>query len=304
MRKSVEEFKTKRDPQGFNTLFFDAMRDEPGRILSELMTLPFLAEKRMIVVENLLSAKDKELLTRMAELIGQNRIPEVNVAVIWQAETPSKTNEAKKLGELLKKQKYAYEFAAISENDLPAWVAKEVKERGGAIDRMAAANLARLAGADMWLLNSLIDQLVAYKNGQEILSADVFLFQEEKTDDNIFGMIDAITAQNKKLAFKLLDDQRKLGQDEGYLFAMIIRQFKILLQMRDLWEHEDNLTSDEIAKRLGVHPYVAKKSLSLIRRFNMDDLKRIYDELLLIDRRVKTGVAPHDLLIDYFVGKM
>ncbi len=304
LKKSIEEFKTKRDPQGYNTLIFNAIAGEPTRIIGELLTLPFLAEKRMVVIENLLSSKDQDFLEKILELIVEKKIPEVNVCVIWQAESVGKSKTAKELQKILEKEKYAYKFSQITEHELPPWITKEVRERGGKIDRLAAVNLARAVGDDMWLLNSLIDQLIAYRNGEEISSADLDLFHDEKIDDNIFAMVDAITAGNKKIAFKLLNDQRKLGQENSYLFTMILRQFKILLQMRDLWEREDNLKSDEIARRLGLHPFVAKKSLPLVRQFNMNDLKRIYDQLLEIDHRVKTGFASQDILIDFFVGKI
>lgn len=304
LRKSVNEFRAKRDPQGYNTLVFDAERGENGRILGEIMTLPFLAEKRMIVLNNLLSSKDKDFLARMIEVIENGRLPETNVVIVWQGDALGKVNEVKKIHELLKKGQYVYEFGQMNETELVNWILKNTKERSASIDRMAAIALARLAGADMWLANSVLDQLVAYKNGEEILSADVQLFLEEKIDDNIFNLVDAVVAGNKKQAFKLLSDQRASGEDDAFIFSMLMRQFKILLQIRDLWDREDNLTSDTIAKRLGLHPYVAKKSLPLVRRFPMNDLKRAYDELLKIDIGIKTGLARSDILVDYFVGKI
>lgn len=304
LRKSVNEFKAKRDPQGYNTLVFDAEKGENGRILGEMMTLPFLAEKRLIVLNNLLSSKDKDFLEKIIELAQGGRLPETNIVTVWQGDALGKVGEVKKLHELLKKGKYVYEFEQLKENELTDWILKNAKERSAGIDRLAALTLARQAGPDMWLVNSVLDQLVSYKNGKEILSADVQLFLEEKIDDNIFNLVDAVVAGNKKLAFKLLSDQRASGEDDAFIFSMLMRQFKILLQIRDLWDREDNLTSDAIAKQLGLHPYVAKKSLPLVRRFPMNDLKRVYDELLNVDIGIKTGLARPDMLVDFFVGKV
>lgn len=304
LRKSVNEFKAKRDPQGYNTLVFDAEKGENGRILGEMMTLPFLAEKRLIVLNNLLSSKDKDFLEKIIELVQGGRLPETNIVTVWQGDALGKVGEVKKLHELLKKGKYVYEFEQLKETELTDWILKNAKERSAGIDRLAALTLARQAGPDMWLVNSVLDQLVSYKNGKEILSADVQLFLEEKIDDNIFNLVDAVVAGNKKLAFKLLSDQRASGEDDAFIFSMLMRQFKILLQIRDLWDREDNLTSDAIAKQLGLHPYVAKKSLPLVRRFPMNDLKRVYDELLNVDIGIKTGLARPDMLVDFFVGKV
>ncbi len=303
LKKSISEFKVKRDPQGYNTLIFDAQSDDPDKILQDMMALPFLAEKRMIVVQNLLSAKRKDFLERVRELIEGERIPDMNVVIIWQAESPGKLGEANKLHDRLAKGKYTYEFSVMNSAEMTKWIIKEVKERGGSIDKRAATALAVDAG-DVWLLNSLIDQLIAYKNGSEIGSADARLFIDEKIDDNIFNMVDAIISGNKKLAFKLINEQRRLGEEESFLFAMIMRQFKILLQMRDLWEREDGLTSDMMAKKIKVHPFVAKKSMPLVRKFTLADLMRVYDELLEIDVKTKTGLADQAVLIDYFVGKI
>ena len=91
--------------------------------------------------------------------------------------------------EILKKEKYAYEFPAMDRLETAKWVMKEVAERGATIDKMAAQKIADDIGKDMWLASSVIDQLVAYRHGAEIRSADVALFAEEKLDDNIFILL-------------------------------------------------------------------------------------------------------------------
>lgn len=304
LQKSITEFKSKRDPQGYNTLVFDVEKEAPDKILGEIATMPFLAEKRMIVLQNILSNSNKEFLAKIISLIENDKIPESVVLIVWQGESLGKTSEAKKLANLLSKEKFSYSFDLLKDNEMQNWIIQEVTARGGKIDRNASGNLSRLAGSDLWLISAVIDQLISYKKGEEIKSIDVALFVDEKTDDNIFNMVDAIVGGNKKIAFKLMRDQRAIGEDESYLFAMIMRQFKILLQMRDLWEREDSLTSDQIAKRISVHPYVAKKSLPLVKKYSMEDLKNIYDDLLEIDIKTKTGLANQSVLIDYFVGKL
>jgi len=303
LRKTIEEFKAKRDPQGFNTLIFDIGREAPERVLGELLTLPFLAERRMIVLQNALSLSDKEFLGKLLGLVSENKIPEANVAVFWQSEPIGKTTEAKKLAEFLAKEKFSYDFPKMTPAEIIGWVNAEIKTRNGKIDRAAALWLAQNA-ADVWLLSSLLDQLVAYKNGEEIKTDDVKMFLEEKIPDNIFSAAEAIAAGDKKSAFKLLNEQRRLGVDEGYLFAMIVRQFRILLQMRDIWERADGLTSDQLAERLGLHPFVARKSLPLVRRFGLERLKEIYNHLLDMDIKTKTGAGDQGALIDWFVGQL
>ena len=204
--------------------------------------------------------------------------------------------------------------------DLSKWIEQEIKSREGKISSSAAQFLAQNVGGDMWRLNSLVDQLVAYTSspgrqtplrsplergkGEEIQLADVQLFLEEKVDDNIFNMAEAVARGDRKMAFKLIGAQRRAGEDEGYVFSMILRQFRILVELRDLFEREDNATSEELAQKVGLHPFVVKKSLPMVKKYNLEKLKELYSRLLQIDIKTKTGQGGQSLLVDLFVGKL
>ena len=302
LKKMVFEFKQKRDPQGYNVAFLNCAKIEGSKIFSEIMAAPFLSEKRMVVLENLLSNNDKEMLEEIIKRVKENKIPDSTVLIFYQSENLSKVKEVKELHTLLQKEKFAQEFKILSGAELSAWAKKEIEARGGKISVAALSFLAQNCVQDMWRLDSLIDQLVAYSLDKEISLKDTELFLDEKVDDNIFNMVDAIVAGNKGLAFKLLEKQREKGEDEMYLFLMILRQFRILLQLRSAYEENENAHSDDLAKQLGLHPFVVKKSWSSVKRFSLSQLKKIYTKLLEIDFKTKTGLASQSLLIDLFVG--
>jgi len=300
-KEQVVKFKTARDPQGYNVVFVDGVKSESGKILSEISSAPFLAEKRMVVVENVLSSSDKTMLADLIERIEKGKISDSTVVVFYQADVLSKVKEAKLLDEILKKEKYAKEFELLRGEKLITWAGSELKNRGGKISRLALQYLCDNVGADIWHLNSLLDQLAAYKPGAEIELADVQLFLEEKLDDNVFNLTDAIIAGNHKRALKLLDDQRKLGVEDPKIFGAVLWQFRVLVSMRDLHERED-LKSDEMAKKLKLHPFVVKKNLPVIKKYTLAQLQEIYRKLLDIDIKTKTGFADQSVLMDLFVG--
>jgi DNA polymerase-3 subunit delta len=304
LQESITDFKKKRDPRGFNTAILSAAKEKPEKIMSEILTMPFLAEKRMVVVENILSLSDKKFLGELIDKIKNKRIPEECVVVFWQGELIGKTTEAKELFGILAKQQFVYLFDLLPPHELNKWISKEIIKRGGSIGQAGANYLATNIGSDMWLLNSLMDQLIAYTDGREILIEDIKMFLSEKIDDNIFNAIETIIGGNKKMGFRLLNEQRRLGQDDGYLFAMILRQFKILLQIRDLWEQNDNMPSDIMAKILGLHPFVVKKTLPMTKKYSLTQLKNIYKELLEIDIATKTGSGMPGVMIDCLVGRI
>ncbi|MSU75319.1 MAG: hypothetical protein EXS55_02290 [Candidatus Magasanikbacteria bacterium] len=335
LRDSIVQFKAKRDPQGYNVVFVDGKKETIGKILTEIMSAPFLAERRMIVVENILSSSDKELLSEFIGRIKNKKFPESNIVIFWQGEPLSKVKEAKELQNLLAKEKYAREFALLKGAELTTWARQEIAVRGGQIEQPALMFLCQNTGEDMWHLSSLIDQLVAYVASQTspcpplcegevatislasaeeravgevspsrlITIVDVQLFLDEKIDDNVFNMVEAIVGGNKKQAFKLLNEQRRLGEEDSKIFGLLVWQFRILLEMGDLIEREVGLTSDQIATKLKIHPFVAKKNLAAARRRSLAELQAIYQSLLDIDIKTKTGQGGQSFLIDLFVAK-
>lgn len=336
LKEQVAKFKTARDPQGYNVVFVSAAKAEAAKVMSEIMAAPFLAEKRMVVVENVLSSSDKGLL---GELIGRingvipaqagiqssrspiksgmtvkHGFPESNIIVFYQSEPLSKVKEAKEMQALLEKEKYAKKFESLVGAQLIAWINSEIKNRGGKISGAASQYLAANVAGDMWHLNSLLDQLVAYSHlpvtppqaggdKKEIQLVDIQLFLEEKIDDNVFNLTDAIIAGNHKLAFKLLDGQRQLGVDDAQIFGAVIWQFRVLVSMRDLFERAD-VKSDDMAKTLKIHPFVVKKNLAVVKKYSLEKLKQIYNHLLEVDIKVKTGYADQAILMDLFVASV
>ncbi len=304
LKEQVERFKVARDPQGYNVVFVDAPASVEGKVLAEISAVPFLAEKRMVVVENILACKDKDLVGALIEIVKNNKAPESNIVLFWQGDEKSKIKEVDELEKLLKPEKYAKEFEILVGAQLSAWIKQEFTKLKATISMPALNFLAQNGGGDMWRLHSLIAQLSAYASGREVGIEDVKLFLDEKVDDNVFNMVEAVVSGNRKSAYKLLAEQRRLGEEDGKLFGLILWQFRTLVNLRSLFDSADNLTSDQMAKTLGLHPFVAKKNLSLVRRLNLPRLKEIYEMLLDIDKKTKTGRGDQSVLLDVLVAKI
>lgn len=303
LKKMMDKFKQDRDPQGLNTIALDCEKEDLGTVLGQILAVPFLAERRMVVLERCLSAtKKQELQEEILTRIQGNTFPQSNVLVFWEDGAKPKTKIAKELFGLLVKEKFSQNFELLKGSQLLTWIKSEVESRGGVIETSALQYLALNIGSDMWRLNSLIDQLVSYNIQITLASVQVFL--EEKVDDNIFNLVDAIVARQPKKVYSMIREQYAKGEDAQFIFAMLIRQFRILLELRDIFDRENNSNSDVLAKKLGIHPFVVKKSLPFVKRYSFEELKNIYSQLLTIDIETKTGQGDQSVLLDVFVGRI
>lgn len=305
LKKIIAKFKHDRDPQGLNVVRIDVEKEaHSGKILEQILTIPFLAERRMVVLENLLVSKHKELQSELFCRIEEERLPASTVLVFWEGVEKVKGKDATDFFERLTREKFAQRFDLLKGIKLGGWIAAEVTERGGKMTAPATQYLATNLANDMWRLSSLIDQLVSYRPGIEIDLADIQLFFDEKINDNIFALVDAIVARQTKSVYQMIQEQYRQGEDVQYMLAMIIRQFRILLQMRDVFEREETLPSELMAKKLNLHPFVVKKSLVSMKRYTLAQLKDVYDALLTLDVHIKTGYAAPETLLDVFVARV
>jgi DNA polymerase-3 subunit delta len=298
---AIVQFKKTRDPQGYNVVRLDGKKEEGGKIISELLSAPFLAEKRLVVVEDLLSKKDDEFFKAVTERLQEKKFPDSTVAIFWQGEPIGKSKAAKALEAQLLKEQYATAFPPLVGKEKNDWIIKEVAARGGKTDTHTVQYLSENT-SDMWELNSVLNQLVVHANGSDITPQMAAQFVPVKLDDNIFSLVDAIAAGRTKQALELLEHQRRLGEEDGKIFGLIVWQFRILLQMADALERDESLTSDGLASKLKLHPFVVKKNLGLVRSTSLSRLSSMYRKLLDIDTQTKTGVAPQSVLIDFFVA--
>jgi len=306
LKKSIEDFKKQRDPSGMNTVVFDAEKAEIHQILENIVASPFLAEKRLVVIEKALSKGSKDLMEALWTMVETNKIPATAVVIFWEGELVEK--KVHPLTTWLKKQKFSKEFKEFSPLELSNWILKEVQTEKMEIENLALNNLiAHPLSSNLWSLYNELQKICAYvqaNQGTKITSKDVSLFLTDAPDDNTFHFIDALVSKNSKQAIKLLHDQWDSGAAEPQVFGALVWQFKTLLLVKDYQNLNPAVSSEMAAKNLGLSPYVVKKAFGALRNFPFEALKKIYGELLEIDKKVKTGEGDYQLLLDLLVNKI
>ncbi|MCR4280253.1 MAG: DNA polymerase III subunit delta [Candidatus Komeilibacteria bacterium] len=300
MRQIRDKFREQVDKSGFNIVTLDGENLTLEQFNEATGQMGFLSTKRLIVIKNIFTNKKladlKELV--IAYLNRQKDTAEENFILFWQSGSPDKrTGLFKKLSGY----KYAQEFPALTGSQLPAWIIKTVKDRGGDITAAAAESLSANIGTDLWQLSNEINKLLANKKDSTITPTDVRELTVENIDDNIFALTDALAARDTKKALPLLERQLQQGMNEQYLLTMIARQFRILLQLKSL--ADQNISPAQMAKAAGLHPFVVKKTMPLIGRYSLSQLKKIFQSLHELDVNMKSLALEPKILLDLFIVK-
>lgn len=337
-QKKIKELKNKFvreiDPTGSSLSIIDGSTTRIDEINGQISPGSLLSNKRMIVIENLLLNKSKDILDDVLGLlkIKKNAL-EDNIIIFWETrikikktasrETPqfidasgrekALTKKQSSFFNYLKKEKFVQEFKFFSNTETAGWVKEEISKKGGDITQRAANVLVSLVGNDLWQLDNEIDKLINYKLGlapkltkggepAPIEDEDVEKLVHGKFDENIFALTDALSGRNKAAALKLLEEQIEAGLTDSYLINMIMRQFKILLQIREAMDQ--GWTSRKIISQLKLHPFIVQKGMNQVRNFTIQALKGFINQLIQIDYAVKSGKGNARVMLDLLLARI
>lgn len=261
---------------------------------------------KLIIFKNFLTATAK-LDSGLKDLIVNvlKKLSAGFFVVFYQNDKPDARGVIYKEIKALEKKQLAEvtEFNLPKQSALVKWIAKKAKQHRANLSREAIDLLAVIVGSDLWQLDREMHKLANFRKLEAISAADVNLMVKAKYNDDIFQLMDALSEKNKKLALDLFQDQLDSGANEIYLLTMLTRQFRIFWQIKDA-DKDSNLTAEQIALELGLHPYVVKKSLSYLKGFSLEQIKKIYQRLLEFEIKIKTQSISLDLLFDLLVAEL
>jgi len=290
-----------KNKEGVSLSVFDfAEKDwNIGEIIMNISSGGLFTSKKLAIIKNILAGK-KESSDDIFEKFLKNEAKKEKsdlILIFWES---GKTKRSSKLYKLLKKIAKCQEFELLEGAKLKNWVIGEFKKSDITINSAAVEKLVVFVGNDLNLLSREIEKLATYKSKGEITGGDIDLLVKSKIDTDIFKTVDALARGDKKTALKLLHDHLEDGEDPFYLLSMYFYQFRNLVKVKPL--AEKNISPHEIASKLKMHPFVARKSLEQARNFSWEKLKSLYNQLCEIDFESKTGKTDIALALDKFVA--
>lgn len=248
--------------------------------------MPFLSKYRLILVSGLFAAKpDKKFMDQLAAYLPQ--MPDTARLVFLEADALPANHAMVKLAEQ-SENGHVKQFDLPEGQALEKWIRDAVEERHGRIQPHAVHLLAANIGSNLAALGNELEKLILYKGeGEEITAADVTLLSPYSAETNIFDLVDAIGSRNSKRASLLLQQKFNEGADPFALFPMFVRQFRLLIQVKEL--AETGKRPPAITQELKLHSFVVGKLYQQSQGFSLPQLEQIYRHLLDIDVGAKTG---------------
>lgn len=290
----------------FNVTGFSEENLDMNRILNEINSLPFLGEKRVVILEGILSATKKDDRKKLIDAVLSS--PDSTVVILFENKDllPYKAKDRVKeietfIGKLDPKNVFHYQSLDIAQ--LNRWIGDKLKSKGFAIEPKALNGLIALVGNDTRQIDNEIKKLTSYKHKEKNISSDdVLKLVKANVDTNIFSFTDALAKKDIKTAQQILRNITDSGEEVYGVLSMIAFQFRNLILVK-LAEAE-NISQQRFLTETRMNPFVHKKTSQQTRNFSLEKLKSIYHLIFETDLAIKTGEKEPGLALDLLVVKI
>ena len=252
----------------------------PAEIIDMAETMPFLADRRVIIVEN--SGFFKNGCPELADYLKK---PAETVNFVF-AET--EVDRRKDMFKAVHAAGLDIECDTQDAETLGRWVAWKLQAEGKRISPRAISFFIDRVGTDMANIANEIEKLVCYTaERQEVTQEDIDAICANWLTSQIFAMTDAIVEKNQKKAMNLYYDLLALKEPSPKILALITRQFNLMLQVKEMTEHHDDMGRMMSATKLP--RFIVSKYTGWAQHFTREELMKALEMCVENDEAVKTG---------------
>ncbi len=278
--------------------YYDLEENELSSVLEDLDTYSFLSPRKVIVLKNTFflesSSKLKVVDEDVEHLIKYLNKPSDDVLFIM---CTSKLDSRKKLTKDIKKL-VNFVNSKITVNDVLREQFKDYK-----IDFKARNLLIQYTNENISMLTSECLKLKLFKYDEKVITeedVEKICFKAKKdTDKMLFEFVNFIASRNKKKAFELYLELLDYDYTPIDVIGRLASQLRLIYQI--MLSYDDNISNNDLATILGVHPYRLEKSLPLVYNFSKGEIVSIIEKLGKLDLDIKSGKKDAKLAFKMFL---
>ena len=282
------------DGDTMNYAYYEGKNTDIKEVIDLAETLPFFAERRLIVFED--TGFFKSSGADLADYISD--MPATTYFIFIESEVDKRS----KLYKAVKAKGHIVELDAQDENTLRKWVLSLVKKEGKQMDASDVAYFLNKVGTGMENITKELEKLVCYCIDRAVITRDdIDGVCVKQITSHIFEMVNAVANKDQRKALDLYYELLALKEPPMRILFLLIREYRILFQVKALLKQ--GYGRKEIASKAGLHPFAAGRYMDEAKRFHLRELRSVMEEGADIEQRVKTGLLTDSLAVELFLVK-
>lgn len=281
----VAEFVKKHGETGVERL--DGEEAEFERLREGLQSLPFLASRKLVVLKN--PSASKQFVEAAEQLLSD--LPDNTDVILVEPKVDRRTAYYK----FLKAATDFHEFGELDSPELARWLIETAKNQQASLSFGDAKYLIERVGSNQQLVSNELLKLIDYD--PDITRQTIDLLTEQSPQSTIFELIDAALTGKPKRMLELYEQQRRQKVEPQQILAMIGWQLHALALVKTAGQRD----AATIAREAKLNPFVVRKSLGIARQISLTQLKRLINDAVELDLKLKTQSIDADEALQHFL---
>lgn len=274
-----------------NTAIYNGKDFDAKAVVDLAYTVPFFANRRVILIKGCGYFKS----SAPDELVDYIKAPSEDTVIVFEEDEVDKKT---RLYKAIKEKGYVSEINTPDERTLLSWMKSYFKNEGKSIADADLFYMLERIGPYMDLLRKESEKVVSYVgDATTVTRADIEQITNKTISSQIFDMTDAIAAGNLTKAMSTYSDLIAMKEAPLYILFMITKMFKQLYEVK-------TYTGANMESALGIHPYVAKKYISIARSYSAEELRQAVEYGAKLETDVKSGKLTDNLSVELFIVRM
>lgn len=275
----------------------DAGWDE---ILERAETLPMLAPRQVIVVEDVesvekLGEKSREEIIGALEKYLSSPAP-FTVLVLEASELDGRQKFRKLLGE-----KALIVELTIGGESAAALAVEMAKDLGAEIDRDAAMLLADIVNSEPARMHGELEKLSTYALGRPVTAADVETLVVAARKNTVWQLTDMLASRRRRDALAFLDNLLREGEEPIGIVGALAWTYRKLIEAHDLPAHTGGF---QAARQLGMRPEAAEAAVRQAHRVSKSELLSGLVALAEADSQLKSSNPDPRALMEFLIARL
>lgn len=311
MRDTTALLKEKYIDNSFETLNYvniDENESNFETILNACETLPFMGEKKMVVINNIekLIENDKDDLSKKLSKYIEGLDNFVLLLII------DKHNSLKKTTSIYKKAKkmgIVVDFDGLKGRDINNWVLNTVKGKNKSISGnninyfLNKSSYSKYGSSkNLYDIENELLKVISYSEKDEISKENIDMVLIKTLDNNIFDLLKYISERNSDQAIVIFNEIHEMKEPLQRVVYMIIRHLRLLL-MYKLYK-EKGYSENDARSKMKISPYEFKNISRQSNGFRKARLIIALDEILNLDVKQKTSSLDDKLALEILIVKL
>ena len=249
-------------------------------ILDSISSFPFGSEKKLVIVKNFGSLKDKK------SLVEYFRSPnDFSVLVITHFEKkPDARTEPYKT--LIEKNFY-FEAKEMRGIEFAGWIVSLAESKNKKITIEDAEALVELVGDSRLLIEMQFSKLIEYIGEKEFITLDDIKKNVIETRQNsVFDLLNALGRNERVKALKSFNNLLDNGEDINQIIGMLTRYFSTIASSIEF--AKEKVSDDSAARKLKMSKYFYQNCANSKYFKNIENLRRASRALLKADLELKS----------------